>query len=212
MPYKNFTSGVFTNNDVDQYLMSQAYVICTSSTRPTPVRVGMRIWETDLQCERYWTGTEWRFIRGLSIMIIKSADESRSSSASLADDTHLQATLISSATYIMETHLIVSSGSTGDFRVTFNGPAACDITWGPFMPDPDQTQADGVLFGITRQDASSTFDTAGFSSANVVFKPRGVVKTNGTSGTFKMRWSQLVSNATATIVRQNSWIYLRRVA
>ncbi len=214
MAYKTFSSGLFTAADVDQYLMSQASVICTSSTRPPGLRVGMRIWETDLQCERIWDGTSWTFLRGLNVFILKTSDESRASSTSLADDSQLQGNIVSTGKYVMETHLICSSPSSADIRITFNGPSGCSIDWVPYFPHTNQTNGDQVQISYSHFSAAGTADAGGIgaSGQNLVYQPRGLVMSTGTSGIFKLRWCQLVSNATATVMRAGSWIMLRRVA
>lgn len=213
MPYKSFGPGMFTAADVDQYLMSQASIICTSTTRPPGLRVGMRIWETDLQCERIWDGTEWTFLRGLGIFMLKTSDQSLTSNTSLTDDTQLQGNVLATAKYVMECHIISSSPSAADIRFTFNGPAGCSIDWVPYFPHINQTNGDQVQISFAHFSAAGTADGAGIgaSGQNVVYQPRGLVMSTGTSGTFKFRWCQLVSNATATVVRSGSWIYLRRV-
>lgn len=52
---KTFTSGtVLTAADVNGYLMKQAVVTCTSSTRPSSPTDGQPIWETDTKLIRVW--------------------------------------------------------------------------------------------------------------------------------------------------------------
>lgn len=211
MPYKDFVPGLLTNADVDQYLMSQAIITCTSTTRPVPQRVGMHIWETDMQCERVWNGTTWSFTRGVSLFVRKSSDEARVSSATLADDAALAVTVVADGTYSMEANIICQSPTAADIRITFNGPSGCFINWVPLFPHTGQTNFDQTLISMSYMIASGTADGAGFAR-NVVFQPRGLINSTTTSGTFKMRWCQLSSNASATTVRAGSYLYLRRIA
>jgi hypothetical protein len=60
MAFKTFTPGVLTASDVNTFLMRQAVIVCTSSTRPTSPNEGMTIYETDTDVYRTWTGTAWR--------------------------------------------------------------------------------------------------------------------------------------------------------
>jgi hypothetical protein len=57
---KTFTSGtVLTAADVNNYLMKQAIVTCTSGTRPASPTTGQPIFETDTNLIRVWNGSTW---------------------------------------------------------------------------------------------------------------------------------------------------------
>lgn len=58
MAFKTFTSAVLTASEVNDYLMKQANIVCTSATRPTAVE-GMRIYETDTDRELVYDGSNW---------------------------------------------------------------------------------------------------------------------------------------------------------
>lgn len=59
MAFKTFTAGsVLTAADLNDYLMEQAVIVCTSGTRPTG-QDGMRIKETDTGRELMHDGTNW---------------------------------------------------------------------------------------------------------------------------------------------------------
>src|SRR5512143_2920931 len=59
--FKDFTTEVLTSNDVDNYLMKQANIQCTSATRPTGVE-GMCIYETDTDRHWVYSGSAWVFM------------------------------------------------------------------------------------------------------------------------------------------------------
>lgn len=60
MPFNVFTNGdVFTAAHVNDYLMEQANISCTSGTRPGSPNDGMLIFETDTDLVRRWNGTSW---------------------------------------------------------------------------------------------------------------------------------------------------------
>jgi hypothetical protein len=61
MPFKTFTPGVLTSSDVNTFLMQQAVITCTSTTRPAAPTVGMTIFETDTTAYAYWTGSVWQY-------------------------------------------------------------------------------------------------------------------------------------------------------
>jgi hypothetical protein len=59
MAFKVFTPGVLTSSDVNTFLMRQAVITCTASTRPASPNEGMTIYETDTDLYRTYTGTDW---------------------------------------------------------------------------------------------------------------------------------------------------------
>jgi hypothetical protein len=61
MPFKTFAPGVLTSSDVNTFLMQQAVITCTSTTRPTSPTTGMTIYETDTALYRTWSGSAWEF-------------------------------------------------------------------------------------------------------------------------------------------------------
>jgi hypothetical protein len=61
MAFKVFTPGVLTSSDVNTFLMRQAVIVCTSTTRPASPNEGMTIYETDTDSYAVYTGTEWRY-------------------------------------------------------------------------------------------------------------------------------------------------------
>jgi hypothetical protein len=59
MAFKTFASGVLTSSDVNTFLMRQAVITCTSSTRPASPSEGMTIYETDTDVVRIYSGSTW---------------------------------------------------------------------------------------------------------------------------------------------------------
>jgi hypothetical protein len=59
MAFKTFTPGVLTASDVNTFLMRQAVITCTSSTRPASPNEGMTIYETDTKRTLVYSGTAW---------------------------------------------------------------------------------------------------------------------------------------------------------
>lgn len=65
MAFKTFTAGsVLTAADVNDYLMEQAVITCTSGTRPSSPNEGMTIYETDTDYIRVYDGATWQVIAG----------------------------------------------------------------------------------------------------------------------------------------------------
>lgn len=61
MAFKTFAPGVLTSSDVNTFLMRQAVITCTSSTRPSSPSEGMTIYETDTDAVAIYTGSAWRY-------------------------------------------------------------------------------------------------------------------------------------------------------
>lgn len=59
MAFKTFAPGVLTSSDVNTYLMQQAVITCTSSTRPSSPVEGMTIYETDTDRTMQYSGAAW---------------------------------------------------------------------------------------------------------------------------------------------------------
>jgi hypothetical protein len=60
VPFKTFTTGeVLTAVNVNDYLMEQAVISCTSGTRPSSPNEGMAIYETDTDSLVIYNGSAW---------------------------------------------------------------------------------------------------------------------------------------------------------
>ncbi|MEU1761666.1 hypothetical protein [Micromonospora sp. NPDC005652] len=63
MPYKVFTTGsVLTAGDLNDYLMKQSVIACTSGSRPASPVEGMVIVETDTDQMFVYSGSAWRWV------------------------------------------------------------------------------------------------------------------------------------------------------
>lgn len=62
MAFKTFAPGVLTSSDVNTFLMRQAVITCTSSTRPSSPAEGMTIYETDTDALAIYTGSLWKYV------------------------------------------------------------------------------------------------------------------------------------------------------
>lgn len=65
MAFKTFVAGaVLTAAEVNDYLMKQVVIVCTSGTRPGSPVDGMTIYETDTNLIRTYNGSAWRLMAG----------------------------------------------------------------------------------------------------------------------------------------------------
>lgn len=60
--FKTFTSATLSSADVNDYLMEQAVIQCTSGTRPSSPHEGMTIYETDTNAIKCYSGSAWETV------------------------------------------------------------------------------------------------------------------------------------------------------
>jgi hypothetical protein len=134
------------------------------------------------------------------------------SDSSLNDDPDLFVTVEANAIYVLEFFFIVLGGTTGDFKMQFDGPTGTTGTWGAYALDTTAAAVAGATNVIrTPIGSPRSYGTVSSASGQVLIG-RGLVRTDATAGTFKLSWSQDTSTATDTTLVDNSYIELRRVA
>lgn len=87
MVFKTFTAGsVLTAADVNDYLMKQAVIACTSGTRPSAPNEGMTIFETDTDRMMIYNGAAWAEI-GIIGTSLPRVSATRNTAQSIANNT-----------------------------------------------------------------------------------------------------------------------------
>lgn len=87
MAFKTFTAGsVLTAADVNDYLMEQAVITCTSGTRPSSPNEGMTIFETDTDKMMIYNGAAWSEL-GIIGTSLPRCSASRGTTQSIANNT-----------------------------------------------------------------------------------------------------------------------------
>jgi len=65
MAFKTFANGaILTDTDLNDYLMKQVVITCTSGTHPASPSTGMFIYETDTRTLLKYTGASWEPVAG----------------------------------------------------------------------------------------------------------------------------------------------------
>jgi len=86
MAFKTFTAGsVLTAADVNDYLMKQVVITCTSGTRPGTPNEGMTIYETDTDRIMVYNGSAWTLAAALGTALPRCS-VSRSTDQSIANN------------------------------------------------------------------------------------------------------------------------------
>jgi hypothetical protein len=144
---------------------------------------------------------------------MKTADESVSSSTTLQDDNHLQIAVQASTDYWVQAHLIYEGAAnpSGDLKLGWSFPSGATWTW---VSDALGTGVTGSTDIISRsQQVGSGSSSPGTVGAGVlvVAVPKGVLRVGSNSGFLRLRWAQLASSGTPTIVKQGSLLTIRRL-
>lgn len=124
--------------------------------------------------------------------------------ATVNDDTQLFVPLSASVTYIWDAIIPFSSPTTSLLRLTWTVPTGATGSWHISASGLSYTDAQ-VAYGteITTSTASGTTRPVHFG---------GVVVMSTTAGNLLLRWSQAVSNATATRRGADGFLIARRIA
>ena len=136
--------------------------------------------------------------------IPKTADQSVTSSTALVDDTHLQFAIGSSEAW--EFRFVLFTTGPGFLKVALNAPAAASGWWAHNRTDVGAVQMNAQA-AATFVDGETKSTTATPDQVTIT----GYCLNSSTAGTFKLRWAQVSSNGTATIVLKGSWLERREV-
>lgn len=152
------------------------------------------------------------FPLGATIDRIKTANTARASQASVSTDPHLTMPVVP-GTYRIDAVLFYDADAAADLQIGWTAPASTTGTWWPGGSDSSNTtQSATARWGAVTNVGSGTLPVAGIGAGTVVTcRPVGTAVVT-TAGTLALAWAQQTSSATATTVRQNSWLSLRRIA
>lgn len=135
--------------------------------------------------------------------VMKTADESVSSSTSIQDDNELLFAVGTNEKWIFEIFLYVGTSVTANMDIAFSVPASASGIYGGVV---DQTPS-----VLTRQGLT-TENTVGLASgAETIAFVWGFVATAGTSGNVTLRWAQSSSSVNAVTLKAGSMLRATRV-
>lgn len=145
--------------------------------------------------------------------IVKSADESRTSTAAVSNDTEFFFACEANALYLLEGYLKYSGATAGDINIDWTAPAGSTGEWFAIgIANDTAATANGYLVQMATQDIEAQRSFGTITGVNYGLSLNGTLRTSSTAGTYQMQWAQLTSNATATIIAADSWMKLTRVA
>lgn len=138
------------------------------------------------------------------LLVAKSVDTSRASTATYASDPHLSVAVAANSIIDVEVHGLYQAGATGQMKFQFTFPAGGAVmdsaSW-RYDPGTDEWAAVvGLPISSPAQFVTGLIGTGG----NVPFTLSATLFTGSASGTLALQWAQAVSNATATILRRGT--------
>jgi len=143
----------------------------------------------------------------------KPSDTSRASTTTLSNDPDLTLAVGASKKYELDMQVVYTAASgTGDFKFAFAIPASAVFTGtqlgaaigtGALQNPP--YQAGGSLMTAPQS-------LIGNGPIQMQLRVSGILAVAGTAGNLTFQWAQANSGATATIVKQGSYMRLRRVS
>lgn len=144
----------------------------------------------------------------------KTSDESRASTTTLADDTHLVFAAEVSAVYTMWGWIKYFADNTPDIKMQFTVPTGCLGEWAWIMPG--QATLAGSVNGYSVRTESNDVNAVrtgyGTSNTDHMVPVSGLFRMSTTAGNIALQWAQNVSDASATILYTDSWLMFQRIA
>lgn len=135
------------------------------------------------------------------IKVVKSVDETVTSSTTLQDDDELVATLEPNSIYELTTMFKITSNGIADFKFQFiEADGVYDIR-GAYW----ETDIGTVNFIITSE--ATTFSVIPITNTNEhLVELKGIIETGASGGVFQLQWAQFASDAVDTKLLANSYI------
>lgn len=128
------------------------------------------------------------------MLIVKPANENRSNTTTLADDSDLKVAIGANETWHIRAVIIMTAASgLPDIEFTFNGPAGSSGYW-----------IERATF-FTNLALGVPFAT-GLSPSEFIVVYDALCVNGGTPGTFAFQWAQDVLHADATTIKANSYL------
>lgn len=154
----------------------------------------------------------------LTRTVIKSADQTVTSSTALVDDTELLFTAVANASYDVEIRVQLGALLVAGLRTAWSAPTGTSgnkLVSGPGSANAAEANADTTemrwtVYALTSQAGYTNPRNSTSSLTHVIERAR--IDVGSTAGAVTFRWAQLASNATGTVVKAASELRYRRVA
>lgn len=143
----------------------------------------------------------------------KAADTTRASTTTLTADPDLTLPVDANKSYRLECMIIANSNATANFKLNFTRPSGMNA-FGTALGQGLGGFGSGIPYDAqSGLDITSNIPTfAGNAITDFAVQISAVIVSSSTAGSLTLQWAQNTSNAGNTIVRQGSWMLLRRVS
>ncbi|MFF7411653.1 hypothetical protein [Streptomyces lydicus] len=156
-------------------------------------------------------------LSALTQTVVKSADEQRVSTVTVADDLHLFASLEANSTYRFSSTLLFDGPEAADASITYTVPSGATGGWSPNAGTLGTTTPDGsAQIKVAARQFGSNSDIGVMASsatlAGIMALPRGIITTSTTPGLLRLRWSQQTTNASPVTLKAGSLLEVVKVS
>jgi hypothetical protein len=148
--------------------------------------------------------------------VVKSVDETVTSSTTMQDDNELVIAVSANTIYHVELILLYKGLAAADLKIGWSGPASSTLDW--VADDFISTIAANVgpvartAQGITGTPSCGCVESVPGTPDNLYALPKGILQTAGSAGNLTFRWAQNTSNATGSVVQLGSTLILTRIS
>lgn len=171
------------------------------TTRSTGNLITASIWNTDLVDNLNYLKGVADQVDGFNT-IVKTGDETLSSSTTLQDDNQLAFSVVASKIYGFKAMIQIDlAASAMGFKCGWSYPSGTTITWCKTSREADV----GTFMSNTLQE-SGTENWIANSTGGFTVGLFGSIYVSTTPGTIQFRWAQNTSNASVLTVRTGSFI------
>ncbi len=191
--------------DVETQLTQAQYIRLLQSLPIAGSRSGEIVWTLDHQMAWVWRDDIRIWVPLGDAAVIKKADEPRTSTTTLTNDTELKITVPANTTWSLE------------FELLFDDPAAVKALVDVYAP----TGSSGSWLGIFNSGTGATVtwfalsSTGGSIQISTLAGHRSIIRAyvvvGSTAGDIGLRWAQGTANATATKVLKGSRLLYRGI-
>ncbi len=147
---------------------------------------------------------------GEHVKVVKSADESVTSSTTLQDDDELLFAVAANETWLYRFGIFATGNTTGEFKYKINGPTSHAMRYGHGGAMED-TSATVSMLRAGRDDIDIQPINVQTTPTAIMLQLDGIIANAGNAGNCTLRWAQNTSDGTATVVEQNSYLIATQV-
>jgi len=144
-------------------------------------------------------------------VIVKSADETVTSSTSLQDDNHLTLSIAANETWSFDLTLFQTGATSGDLKLALAIPSGAAITWGYVGWLTSGVAPATAAFNAGGDANVAALGSFGASTFDIV-QIYGVCANSTNAGSLTLRWAQNSSDGTATTIRARSFLRAQKVS